>query len=133
MQESCLFKPSLQARQRKVLLLMKKLITITAAALLTAAPAFAHFRQCSFNGVKEACTVTFDGVDRGWKVVWHSDNKTVWYDMRGSNGKSVYITEDNGRTSGGTFVHRHGYYHVNSANGNNTVIPDPYDRHPYLH
>jgi|LakMenE01Jun11ns_1017448.scaffolds.fasta_scaffold9863026_1 hypothetical protein len=98
-------------------------ITLLAAVVL---PGFAQTNRttCSFNGRREACAVN------GWAngngnvaniaVTWLTDGKQTFYAL---STDGVFITEDNGRPSLGSWRREGGGFVINSSRGNTTVIP----------
>ena len=103
----------------------KTLATVTLLAA-TVLPSFAQTNRttCSFNGRREACAVN------GWAngngnvaniaVTWLIDGKQTFYAL---STDGVFITEDNGRPSLGSWRREGGGFVINSSRGNTTVIP----------
>jgi hypothetical protein len=102
--------------------------TVATIALLASIilPSYAQTNRttCSFNGRSEGCAVNDwangNGNVANIAVTWLSDGKQTFYAV---STDEVFITEDNGRPTLGSWRREGGKIVINSSRGNTTVIP----------
>jgi hypothetical protein len=79
---------------------------------------------CTFNGRREPCTVNGWADGKGnvanLAVTWLSDGKQTFYAF---STDGVFIAEDNGRPTLGSWRKSGGSFVIKSNRGNTTVIP----------